>query len=141
PVCSIPVSAVPVAEFDERLIDRNSRPVPRYTSYPTLDRFSESFDYGDYLQAIAGLRARGVMQPLSLHLRIPFCASSCHFCTRQRVIDRSRARAELYLEYLKKEITLQGQLFVGMNRVNQLHLGGGTPSALDERQLAGLLDH
>jgi len=141
PVCSIPVLPVPAAEFDERLIDRNNRPVPRYTSYPTLDRFSESFDYGDYLQAIAGLRTRGVMQPLSLHLRIPFCASSCHFCTRQRVIDRSQARAELYLEYLKKEITLQGQLFAGINRVSQLHLGGGTPSALDERQLAGLLDH
>src|SRR4051794_1708568 len=46
--------AMPVVEFDTALIRRLSQSGPRYTSYPTADRFSEGFDYGDYLQAVAG---------------------------------------------------------------------------------------
>ncbi|MFL6719407.1 MAG: coproporphyrinogen III oxidase, partial [Burkholderiaceae bacterium] len=52
------VYAAPVVEFDAALIKRQSQLGPRYTSYPTADRFSESFDYGDYLQAVANVRSR-----------------------------------------------------------------------------------
>src|SRR3569623_1068633 len=65
----------PAIEFDMTLIRKLNRLGPRYTSYPTADRFSESFDYGDYLQAVAAVRARGGRNPLSLYLHILLCTS------------------------------------------------------------------
>ena len=138
-VCAIPVSPVPAVELDEELITRLDRPGPLYLSYPTADRFSDAFDDGDYLRAVAAVRARGGRHPLSLSLHVPFCDTACHCCTRGKIVTRDRSRAATYLDYLKREITLQGHLFAGMNRVEQLYLGGGTPTYLSQEQLEDLL--
>jgi oxygen-independent coproporphyrinogen-3 oxidase len=138
-VCSLPVSPVPAAGFDEKWIARLDRPGPLYLSYPTADRFSDAFDYGDYLQAVASVRTRGGRHPLSLYLHIPFCETACHCCTRSKIATRDRTRAATYLDYLKQEIEMQGRLFAGINRVEQLYLGGGTPTYLSQAQLEDLL--
>jgi oxygen-independent coproporphyrinogen-3 oxidase len=48
-------------------------PGPRYTSYPTADRFVEAFSEGDYLQALSQRQssAIGKSAPLSLYVHIP----------------------------------------------------------------------
>ena len=43
-----------MVQFDAQLVRKLSKPGPRYTSYPTADRFSDAFGYRDYLQAVAG---------------------------------------------------------------------------------------
>lgn len=80
-------------------------------------------------------------QPLSLYVHIPFCASPCFYCGCNRVITRSHDRAAAYVERLKSEIVLQSELFSRTRPVDQLHFGGGTPTFLDENELASLLDH
>jgi oxygen-independent coproporphyrinogen III oxidase len=135
------VCAAPVVEFDAASIKRQSQLGPRYTSYPTADRFSESFDYGDYLQAVANVRNRGGLHPLSLYLHIPFCDTVCYYCACNKIVTRNREKAATYLSYLKREIELQGQLFAGFNHVEQLHLGGGTPTYLTNEQMADLMAH
>ncbi|MFL6717954.1 MAG: oxygen-independent coproporphyrinogen III oxidase [Burkholderiaceae bacterium] len=135
------VYAAPVVEFDAALIKRQSQLGPRYTSYPTADRFSESFDYGDYLQAVANVRSRSGLHPLSLYLHIPFCDTVCYYCACNKIVTRNREKAATYLSYLKREIELQGQLFAGFNHVEQLHLGGGTPTYLSNEQMADLMAH
>ena len=137
----VAVSAAPVVEFDAALIRRLSQSGPRYTSYPTADRFSESFDYGDYLQAVAAVRNRGGMHPLSLYLHIPFCDTVCYYCACNKIVTKNREKAATYLGYLKREIALQGQLFAGFNQVEQLHLGGGTPTYLSSEQMEDLMTH
>ena len=133
--------ATPVVEFDAALIGRLSQSGPRYTSYPTADRFTESFDYGDYLQAVAGVRNRGGLHPLSLYLHIPFCESVCYYCACNKIVTKRREKAATYLGYLKREIELQGNLFAGINHVAQLHLGGGTPTYLSDAQMDELMAH
>ena len=71
-----PLAFHPVVEFDGELLARLGKSGPRYTSYPTADRFSAEFGYRDYLHAVAGVRTRG-KRPLSLYLHIPFCESVC----------------------------------------------------------------
>jgi len=137
----IPVPVVPGVEFDGQLIRKLSRPGPRYTSYPTADRFSDAFGYRDYLQAVAGLRTRGAAKPLSLYLHIPFCDSACFYCTCNKIVTRNRDKAALYLSYLKREIEMQGRLFSGMNQVAQLRVGGGTPTYLSDAQMGDLITH
>ena len=47
---------------------------PRYTSYPTADRFVEAFAADDYIQALKQRRtgAAAMTLPLSLYVHIPF---------------------------------------------------------------------
>jgi oxygen-independent coproporphyrinogen-3 oxidase len=68
----------PVLPVD--LLQRFDVPGPRYTSYPTADRFVEAFNAEDYRRALQQ-RAEGAQvggkKPLSLYVHIPFCESVC----------------------------------------------------------------
>jgi oxygen-independent coproporphyrinogen-3 oxidase len=134
---SIPYAS---AQFDAELIRKLDRQGPRYTSYPTADRFG-AFGYGDYLQTVAALRARGGRQPLSLYLHIPFCDTVCYYCACNKIVTKDRSKAATYLAYLMREIDMQAKLFEGMNQVDQLHLGGGTPTYLSDKQMGDLMAH
>ena len=140
-VSAMPMVAEPSVEFDAQLVRKLSQTGPRYTSYPTADRFNDSFGYRDYLQAVAGLRTRGSRNPLSLYVHIPFCENICYYCACNKIITRNRDKAATYLSYLKHEIEMQGKLFDGMNQVEQLHLGGGTPTYISDAQMADLMVH
>ncbi|HAT29828.1 MAG TPA: coproporphyrinogen III oxidase, partial [Janthinobacterium sp.] len=133
------IALVPSVEFDAALIRRLNQMGPRYTSYPTADRFGAAFGGDDYRQAVARLRQGGAAQPLSLYVHIPFCESLCYYCACNKIITQDRDKAVLYLDYLKREIEMQGRLLAGINRVEQLHFGGGTPTYLSEEQMQELM--
>ena len=134
-------NGVPSIEFDSQLIRKLSRLGPRYTSYPTADRFDGAFGSAEYLKAVAGVREMGLRHPISLYLHIPFCNTVCYYCGCNKVVTRDLDKAVTYLDYLKREITMQGKLFAGMNQVEQLHFGGGTPTYLSDEQMDDLLTH
>lgn len=130
----------PAAQFDGALLARLGKSGPRYTSYPTADRFGADFGPGDYLAAVAARRQRGG-RPLSLYVHIPFCDTVCYYCACNKIVTRKHERAATYLDYLKREITMQSQLFAGMNEVEQLHFGGGTPTFLLDEEMDDLMAH
>jgi oxygen-independent coproporphyrinogen-3 oxidase len=136
-----PIHPIQHLEFDAGLIRRLSQSGPRYTSYPTADRFDESFGYRDYLQSVTHLHARGTRHPLSLYIHIPFCDTVCYYCGCNKIVTKNRDKAALYLGYLKREIEMQGKLFAGFNHIEQLHFGGGTPTYLSDAQMDGLMQH
>ncbi len=127
--------------FDAALIRRLTKAGPRYTSYPTADRFKGDFGYRDYLQAVASLVTRGSRKPLSLYVHIPFCDTVCYYCACNKIVTKKRDKAAVYLSYLKREIEMQGRLFTGMSHVEQLHFGGGTPTYLSDEQMGELMEH
>lgn len=131
-----------IVEFDAALLARLGKSGPRYTSYPTADRFADDFGYRDYLHAVAAVRTGGgARRPLSVYLHIPFCDTVCYYCACNKIVTRRRDKAATYLSYLKREIDMQGMLFAGINDVAQLHLGGGTPTYLSDEQMGDLMDH
>ncbi|WP_292933539.1 oxygen-independent coproporphyrinogen III oxidase [Noviherbaspirillum sp.] len=141
---AVPASAVPITSsvlFDAGLIRKLSQQGPRYTSYPTADRFTDEFRVGDYLQAVNSVRAMGARHPLSIYVHIPFCDKLCYYCACNKIITKNRSKADEYLTYLKREIDIQGKLFAAMNHVEQLHFGGGTPTYISDEQMADLLAH
>jgi oxygen-independent coproporphyrinogen-3 oxidase len=119
-------------------------PGPRYTSFPTADRFVEAFGPAQLVQALEQ-RAGGVgavggrAAPLSLYVHIPFCESVCYYCACNKIITRHHERAAEYLDALEREV----ELYVGVlgrgQPVSQLHLGGGTPTFLSDAELARLM--
>ncbi len=113
---------------------------PRYTSYPTADRFVEAFTADDYAQALRH-RSHGQasLLPLSLYVHIPFCESLCYYCACNKIITKHHDRGAPYLDYLAREVMLYvAQLGSGQS-VSQLHLGGGTPTFLSDGELSQLM--
>jgi oxygen-independent coproporphyrinogen-3 oxidase len=136
-----PLHPVQQLEIDAGLIQRLSQSGPRYTSYPTADRFTEQFSCRDYLHAVNHLHARGTRQPLSLYVHIPFCDTVCYYCGCNKIVTKNRDKATTYLGYLKRELAMQGKLFAGSNQVEQLHFGGGTPTYLSDEQMSDLMQY
>jgi oxygen-independent coproporphyrinogen-3 oxidase len=127
-----PLSAAVLRQFDVA--------GPRYTSYPTADRFIEAFGADEYAAALRERRDAGTSAPpLSLYVHIPFCESLCYYCACNKVVTRHRERATQYLAYLARETRLQAAQLGRRAAVSQLHLGGGTPTFLSDAQLGELL--
>ncbi len=123
------------------LLRRFDVPGPRYTSYPTADRFVEAFTAADLSQALVQRGAGpGRAQPLSLYVHIPFCESLCYYCACNKIITKKHERGAAYLHSLEREAQLYS-LQLGPGRpVTQLHLGGGTPTFLNDAELSVLMD-
>jgi oxygen-independent coproporphyrinogen-3 oxidase len=128
--------------LSETLLARVDVPGPRYTSYPTADRFVEAFGEAEYRVALEQ-RAHGATvggaTPLSLYLHIPFCESVCYYCACNKVVTRHHERAGAYLDALEREIALHVDVLGRGQSVSQLHFGGGTPTFLSDDELARLM--
>jgi len=71
---------------------------------------------------------------------ISMCDSRCAFCYFPTT-PTSKANIEMYLEALKKELTLYAQTkYVKTSVFDEIVLGGGTPSVLSAEQMINLID-
>ncbi|HQD14241.1 MAG TPA: radical SAM protein, partial [Ottowia sp.] len=123
------------------LLTKFDVPGPRYTSYPTADRFVEAFGEPDYLRALDQRRTgpAASARPLSLYVHIPFCESLCYYCACNKIITKHHDRSAPYLRYLSKEVDLHVQHIGAGQSVSQLHLGGGTPTFFSDDELGELM--
>jgi oxygen-independent coproporphyrinogen-3 oxidase len=117
-------------------------PGPRYTSYPTADRFIEAFGQDDYVLALEQRKHHSAAKalPMSLYVHVPFCEALCYYCACNKIITKHHERAVTYLEYLEKEVALQVAHCGKGQAVSQLHLGGGSPTFLSDAELTRLMD-
>jgi oxygen-independent coproporphyrinogen III oxidase len=107
---------------------------PRYTSYPTADRFASDFGGNEYANALANMPRR----PASLYVHVPFCRSLCYYCACNKIISNSATIADEYLQLLAIETALV-KAQTGSLPITQIALGGGTPNFLSIEQLAQLI--
>ena len=129
------------APVTDDLLRQYDVPGPRYTSYPTADRFVEAFVGADYAQALTQRRSgvAALALPLSLYVHIPFCESLCYYCACNKIITKHHEKAEEYLRYLGREVELHTALMGTAQSVSQLHLGGGSPTFLSDEELRSLM--
>jgi oxygen-independent coproporphyrinogen-3 oxidase len=126
-------------EFNAELLQRYDKSGPRYTSYPPANHFHDKFDQQTYRQQAILSNRSHLAAPLSLYMHIPFCDRVCFYCACNKIVTKDHTKADTYLEYLYKEISLQAELFDVDRQVNQLHWGGGTPTFLNQQQMATLM--
>jgi len=126
-------------DFDAAMVARHDGSGPRYTSYPTADRFQSGSVSHSYIEALRQRDAGHADAPLSLYVHIPFCDTVCYYCACNKVVTKHKFRADPYLDDLETEIRLIRQLFRDPPVVSQLHFGGGTPTFLTNQQMARLL--
>ena len=129
----------PDIELSEELIRKFDTQGPRYTSYPTADRFTTAFAEPSYLRYLQQRADNARNPPLSIYVHLPFCESLCHFCACNKIITKDHGRVTEYLRYLDKEMALVAARIGGDRRAVQLHLGGGTPTFFNEDELHQLM--
>lgn len=134
------MSAEMAVEFDGELIKKYDRYGPRYTSYPTADRFTTNFDLDAYRRALEISRGEGSSRPVSLYFHLPFCSKLCLYCGCNKIVTKDQLKATRYVDYLRKEIAMQSRLGGSSSKVEQLHWGGGTPTFLSAEQMMTLME-
>lgn len=78
-------------------------------------------------------------QGYSLYIGIPFCPSTCLYCSfTSYPLSVWESRIDDYLDALEKEIADTARQFAGRH-LNTIYIGGGTPTTLSPRQLERLL--
>jgi oxygen-independent coproporphyrinogen III oxidase len=125
--------------FDPALVRKYDGFGPRYTSYPTADRFHAGFTSAHYTDALGARNQRPAAQPLSLYVHLPFCNTICYYCACNKIITANRGRSAKYVRYVGREIGIVSSLLEGQRRVQQLHWGGGTPTFLAHEEMASLM--
>lgn len=127
--------------FEPQTITRFDINGPRYTSYPTADRFVDAFPAERCRHWLGERSTAGASaQPLSLYFHIPFCNTICYYCACNKIITKDHGRSAKYLKYLARELDLQGNCLAPEDRtVAQLHWGGGTPTFLSHDEMRQLM--
>jgi oxygen-independent coproporphyrinogen-3 oxidase len=123
--------------WDNDLIRRYDLAGPRYTSYPTAVQFHTQVGAFDLLHALRD--SRKALKPLSLYVHLPFCANICYYCACNKVVTKDRGRSQVYLQRLQHEIHMLGCHVDARQTVEQLHLGGGTPTFLSHVEMRQLM--
>ncbi len=75
----------------------------------------------------------------SAYIHIPFCEHICHYCDFNKVFLQGQPVDE-YIDMLKKEMRLQLKTYP-TDELDTIFVGGGTPTSLDETQLALLCEY
>src|SRR4051812_36777925 len=73
-------------QLPSELLQRFDISGPRYTSYPTADRFIEAFDEHTLASWLLARRMGPRITPLSAYVHVPFCESLCHYCACNKII-------------------------------------------------------
>ncbi|MGV8803413.1 MAG: oxygen-independent coproporphyrinogen III oxidase [Polaromonas sp.] len=131
--------SLPDIELSEQLVRKFDTLGPRYTSYPTADRFHAGFTEASYSAHLAQRAGRPSNPPLSIYVHLPFCESLCYFCACNKIITKEHGRVAEYLRYLDQEMALVAARLGADRQVVQLHLGGGTPTFLNADELGQLM--
>ncbi|HWU03332.1 MAG TPA: radical SAM protein [Novosphingobium sp.] len=112
-----------------------SKPVPRYTSFPTAAEFTPDVGVDDLEAAL-----RRTSGDVSLYIHIPYCEQICWYCGCNTGAANKRQRLASYLDALTHEIGLVGAMLDGRIKVRRIAFGGGSPNAISPTDFVRLVD-
>ncbi|TXE16626.1 oxygen-independent coproporphyrinogen III oxidase [Psychroflexus gondwanensis] len=124
-----------------RLVSKYNVPGPRYTSYPTVPYWDESsFTVDKWKVSLQrGLGVTPKAKHISLYIHLPFCESMCTFCGCTKRITKNHTLELPYIKALLKELSMYSEVLGDGLVIQQLHLGGGTPTFFSVENLEELL--
>ncbi len=126
-------------DFDQDLIKKYDKSGPRYTSYPTAPQFTPEYNEETLKKSIQRSNTEMIPKALSLYVHIPYCDTICYYCACNKIITKDHSVTEGYLSLLSKEMQMLSPLFDKDRELDQLHLGGGTPTFLSDQEMITLM--
>jgi oxygen-independent coproporphyrinogen-3 oxidase len=115
--------------INRELLEKYNHPVPRYTSYPPANFFTEEFGPTDYLKAVDDSN-QWKPQNISIYIHIPFCLKMCYFCGCNSYALRKDEVVDAYIKAVIQEIKMITGRLDKSRLISQIHYGGGTPNAI-----------
>lgn len=122
------------------LLNKYNIPVPRYTSYPPANYFSDSFMEGDFLQMLDESN-KGKPENIAIYIHIPFCKKICFYCGCNACAMGKGDLVADYMNALKREIEMMTGRLDKTRLVSQIHYGGGTPNSISARYIAEINEY
>jgi oxygen-independent coproporphyrinogen-3 oxidase len=126
----------------ELLINKYNVPVPRYTSYPTVPFWgNEQPKVNDWLKVVKKtFDESNVTKGISVYIHLPYCEKLCTYCACTKVITRNHALEDQYIDALLEEWQIYLDTFKEQPIIRELHLGGGTPTFFNPKNLQRLIN-
>jgi oxygen-independent coproporphyrinogen-3 oxidase len=137
----LPTPQPPTGPPPEAVLRLLRRPGMRQASCPAPEHFSERIGAADLAEALWSRHVASeiLRAPLSVDVHIPFCESPWHYREGSIVVTRHHERALPYVEALDREVGLVVDQIGACRSVSRLHLGGGSPTFLDDAELSALM--
>lgn len=125
----------------EKLIDKYNVPAPRYTSYPTVPFWeNEKFNREEWTERVVVRYKQTKSEGISIYIHLPYCESLCTYCGCNTRITKNHKVEDPYIGSLLKEWEMYRQLFgEGGVLIQEIHLGGGTPTFFSPENLKKLI--
>lgn len=125
----------------QSLIQKYNVPCPRYTSYPTVPYWDgDHFQKKDWEDSVVNSFSHANKNGgISLYIHLPFCESLCTYCGCNTRITVNHAVEMPYIQAVLKEWKLYLKLFSEKPVLSELHLGGGTPTFFQPKNLEFLI--
>ncbi|WEK33859.1 MAG: oxygen-independent coproporphyrinogen III oxidase [Candidatus Pseudobacter hemicellulosilyticus] len=124
---------------DTALVEKYNRPVPRYTSYPTVPYWDEQLPHAQWMNLFRDRFQEEYGSGMSLYIHLPFCESLCTYCGCNKKITINHKAEPEYMAALEKEWQLYLQQMDRKPIIRELHLGGGTPTFFSPGNLKRLV--
>lgn len=122
------------------LVKKYDRPLPRYTSYPTVPFWNDTPDPAQWASVFRKkFNEENHINGICLYVHLPFCESLCTYCGCNKKITANHKVEEEYLSVLEKEWTLYKNLMMQTPVIREIHFGGGTPTFFSPTNLQRLL--
>lgn len=113
---------------------------PRYTSYPTVPFWkNELFSPQKYQSRLLETFDKEKQHGISVYIHLPYCESLCTFCACHKRITKNHSVEEVYIDALLLEWAHYVSLLGEKPAIQELHIGGGTPSFFQPKQIERLL--
>lgn len=124
------------------IIEKYNVPSPRYTSYPTiLDWNQGAIKEPEFLNELKNTFSPTKKERISVYIHLPYCESLCTFCGCHKYITKNHAVETPYIDALIKEWEMYKEQTGAELEVEELHLGGGTPTFFSASALERLINH
>lgn len=122
------------------LVQKYNVPGPRYTSYPTVPYWDETFAKPQWEINVRRAYAQFANEGVSLYIHLPYCESMCTFCGCFKRITKNHKVEAPYIQAVLKEWRLYCKLLGEKPLVKEVHLGGGTPTFFSTQNLEDLIN-
>jgi len=117
------------------LISKYDVAVPRYTSYPTVPCWEDNVSQDFWSKSLAQQKDK----PISLYIHLPFCEQLCTYCGCNKRITKNHQVELPYVHTLLQEWQMYLDIFQEKPILQEIHLGGGTPTFFSAKNLSFLM--
>lgn len=125
-------------QTDTTIIQKYNVPGPRYTSYPTVPYWdTEQFSRNGWIKSVQNA---DTSKGISIYIHLPYCESLCTFCGCNKRITKNHDVEKPYLETILKEWQLYLRILDQKPVIQEIHLGGGTPTFFTPEHLKFLIE-